>query len=211
MPVKDKIVLSYGDIVLRESDAELLDGSHWLNDNIIDFWFEYLTNVKDYEPCLFIGPGVTHCLKASDSLEEMSAFLDPLGAKSKNIIFFALNDHQLFNRSGGMHWSLLVYSKLEKVMCHYDSSDSANMLQAKQLAKKLSKYLLPGEMTYFEDVECLQQDNAYDCGIFVICHTSHLMNYFIKDGNIIGCPKMCRADILNKRKELLNLITELSN
>ena len=39
----DPIVLSFHDSLLRQSDVQLLDGSNWLNDKIIGFYFEYGT------------------------------------------------------------------------------------------------------------------------------------------------------------------------
>ena len=36
----DPIVLSYHDSLLRQSDVALLEGSNWLNDRIIGFFFE---------------------------------------------------------------------------------------------------------------------------------------------------------------------------
>lgn len=36
----DPVVLSFHDSSLRESDVSLLEGSNWLNDRIIGFYFE---------------------------------------------------------------------------------------------------------------------------------------------------------------------------
>jgi len=36
------VVLDYYDCLLRTSDLMLLDESHWLNDNLIGFAFEYV-------------------------------------------------------------------------------------------------------------------------------------------------------------------------
>lgn len=36
----DNIVLSFHDSLLRESDVQLLNKGHWLNDNIIGFMME---------------------------------------------------------------------------------------------------------------------------------------------------------------------------
>jgi len=38
----DAVVLDYYDCLLRNSDLLLLNESHWLNDNIIGFAFEYV-------------------------------------------------------------------------------------------------------------------------------------------------------------------------
>lgn len=40
MPSKDRITLSYGDSILRESDLTILNSKAWLNDRIIGFAFE---------------------------------------------------------------------------------------------------------------------------------------------------------------------------
>ncbi len=61
----DPIVLSFYDSIIRQSDVDILEGPHWLTDNLIGFYFEYLSNVayKDETRLLFIGPEVTQCLK----------------------------------------------------------------------------------------------------------------------------------------------------
>ena len=38
----DRTVLSYHDTLLKQSDVSLLEGSNWLNDKIIGFYFEYV-------------------------------------------------------------------------------------------------------------------------------------------------------------------------
>ncbi len=39
-------VLSYGDILLRQQDVDLLHGRHWLNDQLMSFYFAYLEKEK---------------------------------------------------------------------------------------------------------------------------------------------------------------------
>ncbi|GIM15870.1 hypothetical protein Vretimale_18558 [Volvox reticuliferus] len=36
-------VLDYHDVLLREQDVSLLEGPHWLNDQVVAFYFEYLS------------------------------------------------------------------------------------------------------------------------------------------------------------------------
>ncbi|KXZ55423.1 hypothetical protein GPECTOR_3g74 [Gonium pectorale] len=38
----ERKVLDYFDVLLREADVELLEGPHWLNDQIVSFFFEYM-------------------------------------------------------------------------------------------------------------------------------------------------------------------------
>lgn len=42
----DTKLLSFGDVLLRKSDVELLRTPNWLNDQIIAFHFEYLSREK---------------------------------------------------------------------------------------------------------------------------------------------------------------------
>ena len=45
-------VLDYHDILLREQDLVSLKGHHWLNDQVISFYFEYLAREQ------YIGQGI---------------------------------------------------------------------------------------------------------------------------------------------------------
>ncbi|KAL1497436.1 hypothetical protein ABEB36_008410 [Hypothenemus hampei] len=204
-------VLSYNESLLRKSDVDLLKGPHWLNDTIISFYFEYLETecFKDNNSFVFVSPEVTQCIKISPQ-RELRIFLDPL-IKEKNakFIFFALNDNEQTEYSGGNHWSLLAYSHPEKTMFHYDSSRGSNECQAMDLAEKVLKYLnLPIEGRY-EEAATLQQNNGYDCGIHVLCNTEQLASYANHYGKLSGCPKVTAEHVQNKRWEILDIIEKL--
>ena len=59
----DRVVLDYKNSLLKESDIKLLQGSNWLNDTLIGFWFEYLEYevFNDKSLCL-ISPGKNRVL-----------------------------------------------------------------------------------------------------------------------------------------------------
>jgi len=96
----DKIVLSYGDCLLRTRDVELLDSPNWLNDSLIGFAFEYLFNqltddLKD--SVTLISPEVTHFIKLSSSSPDgeslpLEIFLEPLDLGKKQFVLMAIND-----------------------------------------------------------------------------------------------------------------------
>jgi len=52
-------ILSYYDVIVRESDLHLLQGPHWLNDVIIDFYFEWLSRTKlnQHPDAILLVPG----------------------------------------------------------------------------------------------------------------------------------------------------------
>lgn len=142
MPKKFNVVLSYHDIILRQSDVELLTGAHWLNDTIISFYFEYLEQVifNNAKELLFVSPEVTQCIKMVKT-DEIHMFLDPHGISFKQFVFFPLNDNDTPDVAGGSHWSLLVYSKPENSFFHFDSSYASNHNAAWEFASHLIPYL----------------------------------------------------------------------
>ncbi|XP_029034138.1 sentrin-specific protease 8-like [Osmia bicornis bicornis] len=210
----DEIVLSYYDCLLRASDVALLQGTHWLNDVIIGFYFEYLdqryngTGEKEF---YFISPELTQLLKMTDP-SQYSIFLDPVNVSNSKCIIFPLNNCDKKDAAGGSHWSLLVYSKQEKTCYHFDSSKGFNSSIASKFAKNIMSCILNENNLNgkFVEADCPQQDNGYDCGIYVLCLTDVIVQYVLKTGRVGGCDcsEVKRLSQL-KRTQLLNLINEL--
>ncbi|THK33315.1 hypothetical protein EHS39_37320, partial [Ensifer sp. MPMI2T] len=70
----------------------------------------------------------------------------------------------------GTHWSLLLVDRRERARpaaYHYDSAGPLNDQPAAQLAQRLGARLEPARIT--------QQDNNYDCGVFVLDGTRALV------------------------------------
>lgn len=148
---KASVVLSFHNILLHQSDIDILDGPHWLNDTIISFYFEYLEKkiFKNAKELLFVSPEVTQCVKMVET-DEIKTFLEPLGISKKQFVFFPLNDNDTPDVAGGSHWSLLVYSKPESCFYHYDSSYVTNHNAAWDFASHLIPYLTDiGELHNF--------------------------------------------------------------
>lgn len=145
MAKKSAVVLSFHDILLHQSDIQLLSGSYWLNDTIISFYFEYLEKVmfSKAKELLFVSPEVTQCIKMVHT-DEIKTFLDPLGISKKQFVFFPLNDNDTPDVAGGSHWSLLVYSRPESSFFHFDSTYACNHNPAWEFASHLIPYLSTG-------------------------------------------------------------------
>lgn len=207
MPV-DRQVLSFHESLLRESDIDLLRGPHWLNDQIISFYFEYLEKVvyKDTEEFLFVSPEVTQCLKIV-SRNEASIFLSPLKATQRDLIFFALNDNEN-TTAGGSHWSLLVLSRPENTFFHFDSSSGSNLSSSRVFFSRLREPLGCPDAD-LQQHKCLQQSNCYDCGIHLICVTDQVAQYARRTGRVSGTPSIPHEQVSRKRREILEIIREL--
>ncbi|CAD6222131.1 GSCOCG00000745001-RA-CDS [Cotesia congregata] len=208
MSKQDKIVLSYHDSLLRNSDVFLLKNSHWLNDAIIGFYFEYLeqtleSNDNSKNIKLF-SPEVTQLLKMTD--QEF-----PFISTDMDYIFFPLNNCKNSDAAGGSHWSLLVYSKAEKTCFHFDSAHGNNNSEARSFGLKISKQLHGDEAARFKNVQCPQQDNGYDCGIFVLCFTDAILEHLKSSPSVETCNfSKVKSLGIDKRRKLLDLIKILS-
>lgn len=211
-PNKNDIVLSYHDYLLRSSDVTLLNSNDWLNDVLIGFYFEYLNqqHKKDNSQLLFIGPEVAQLLKMQDSTQ-FNIFLDPIGAANYNFIFFPLNDCDNYE-AGGSHWSLLVYNSTEKICYHFDSSRSTNSSAARKLARNIIKYFYGKQEKTCIEMDCPQQNNAYDCGLFVLCLADVVSRHVLQTSKIVNCDLYDIATLVSqKRSDLLKLISDLKD
>ncbi|CAK1555764.1 unnamed protein product [Leptosia nina] len=209
---KTYVVLSFHETLLHQSDVDLLSGPYWLNDTIISFYFEYLEKVvfSDVKDILFVSPEVTQCIKMVAS-EEIKIFLEPLNIEAKKYVFFALNDNSSPDTAGGLHWSLLVYSKMENSFFHFDSSSGANHNVAWDFAGHLMTYLTRGGLINFMDKECIQQGNGYDCGVHVICNTERLAEHTRAHRELSSCDMMVKINTNAKRKEIISIIQNLAS
>ncbi len=187
--------LKYGGSSLCFSDIELLQGSEWLNDTLIGFYFEYLGSAPETKEkdILCVSPQITQCIKIRP-LSEISEFLDPLNANEKSLILFALNDHEECDKAGGSHWSLVVYSKMESIF-HFDSISGKNFRQAQKFSEKILTFFSSSQN--FIEQPCLQQNNGYDCGVHVLSNAQNIIAHFIKSEKIDGVSDCSNEDIKN--------------
>ena len=111
----DPILVSYHDSIVRRSNLKTLDYSSWLDDNIINFAFEYIQYdsadyPKDKDNLLaFVTPPVVQLLKMTDdSFAEQ--LLQSMDFTEKKFLILPINDNTKVNVFGGSHWSLLILS-----------------------------------------------------------------------------------------------------
>ena len=212
--MSDKVVVSLGDALLRQSDLRLLEGPHWLNDAVIGFYFEYLHQHKfdSSSKICFVSPEVSQFLKLARP-EEISIFLEPLNLEEKEIILLAVNNAQDPTSPGGSHWSLLIFSRQALEFFHLDSSNNMNEMDAQLLAKKLHDFLMKKIDRFkfeFSPVDVIKQTNGYDCGIHLLSHAEHATRHYLMYGNANGLDPLEGNAVKNKRKEIREIILSFS-
>lgn len=208
---RDPVVLNYENFQLHESDVHLLIDDQWLNDIVIGFYMEYLnTDVfKNNSKVYFVTPQVVQCIKECN-VEDITVFLDPL-VKDKNYsyIFFPLNDQEQLHSVGGTHWSLVVYSAQDRRLYHLDSIWNSNEKQARKLALKL-KFYFKDIIDIITPLPTRQQQNSYDCGIYLICNAENVAQFVCANSDIRNIDPVDQVDLKNKRASIVDLIYKLA-
>lgn len=214
----NKVVLSFHNSLLRSDDVHLLTGPHWLNDQIISFYLEYLEKIvhKEDKSILYVSPEVVQCLKFA-SKQEMSIFLEPLNAKDKSFIFMPLNDNNEA-RAGGNHWSLLAFSRPECTFFYYDSLNGDSLKSLVPFVRKIAQAIECPEFDFIKG-HTVRQSNSYDCGIHVLCNIDRMSERALQfdalddrdddDDERRECDREMIDSIRCKRDELLKLIRKL--
>ncbi|MBB4189004.1 shikimate kinase [Sinorhizobium terangae] len=117
----------------------------------------------------FVEPAVAHLLRVAQSPAEVAdVFHDILNGDMANFVFLPVNNADIGEE--GTHWSLLLLDRRrreEPVAYHYDSSGDENSALGQQLAARLG--------ARSEPVRMVQQENGYDCGVFVVDATRALV------------------------------------
>lgn len=211
----DTVVLSYHDSLLRKSDVGLLDGSNWLNDQIIGFAFEYFTQEqfsKFEDQVCFINPSLTQLIKLIyESGDDLGCVLDPLNLTSKNYIFLPVNDHGSSTSTGGAHWSLLFYDRKQSTFFHADSSGDHNSAAAQSTVKQIGKHLQRDSKPHYKLYDrCPQQTNSCDCGVYVISITEHICRQIFENVQQPLNEAVTPESIKQKRVDLKSLIYKLA-
>lgn len=206
----DEIVVNFGDSLLRKSDVALLEPGQWLNDNIIGFVMEYLEKIKykDVDSKIgYIHPSVTQCVKLF-AKEEIGILLEPLNICSKDIIFIPLNDSESTIQAGGSHWTLIICDNVQKSFYHLNSLGD-DCLNAHEVVSKLAGYITK-RAPCLQVVDCPQQPNTADCGMYVVafidflCEKFKLQNGLVFDQNVFNDLK--DETLKDSRTKLKNLI-----
>ena len=233
--VVDPLVLSYGDIALRQSDVDLLavDSREWLNDAVISFAFEYLNNQHPSVECLHVS--CTNMLamipRSSTEMQEglSVAIRDVLtvGRSEKDqkqklelVVAAVNNSMEPMLAESGSHWSLLVYEASSQTFFHFDSLPGSNERHARDLAKRLGDGALGQKKNWkFREAKTPMQRNGHACGLYAISIARHLCEQYSSNSTLdrLGMEdcikgindKICPKRVESLRGELLSLIRSM--
>jgi len=214
-----KIIVDYGDTLIRESEIQILKTNQWLNDAVIGFYFEYLSNHSHNDKIAFYGPGVTQLLKLLPNSEEVQCILGEVSESTLYCLWPVNDSSDVETASSGSHWSLLVFSRPDNKFLHFDSFGVSNEFAAMKLYQKLSPFI--SSSSSFQSFEgCCHQANGRDCGLHVLRNAQLIKEFISTGGNktaaegpslLMNGLKTANPKQADKmREELLQLIESLS-
>ncbi|XP_020579626.1 NEDD8-specific protease 1 [Phalaenopsis equestris] len=214
----DKI-LSYGDVVLRRSDLEILRSPFFINDRLIEFYFTHLSSSHPSAATrkgrlLLVPPSISFWLSNCPNTPSRTEVATPLGLQGRDLVLFTVNNNDdLTMAEGGSHWSLLVYERGDNVFVHHDSCNGMNNHHARHMYDAVKSFF--GGDTRFMVWRTPQQRNGYDCGVYVMAVARVISNWFEngKEGDEKWLKKLemevHEEAVASLRLELLDLIASL--
>ncbi|CAK11635.1 zeta toxin family protein [Rhizobium johnstonii] len=157
-----------------------------------------------------VAPAVAHFLRMAPNPADAAAIFHDIidggradfGGGTASFVFLPVNNAG--TGPGGTHWSLLLVDLRGRppVAYHYDSSGTLNGAIAQGLAARLGARL--------DRVRMAQQDNSYDCGVFVVDATRALAAR-LAEGERPGSPPLHLDTLVADRQALLDRLTAPSN
>ncbi|KAL3273837.1 hypothetical protein HHI36_015264 [Cryptolaemus montrouzieri] len=201
--------LTFGETRVTGSDIRLLSSNGWISITLISFFFEYLNSrvFTSYKCSLCVSPEVTALLQITPAVE-FDAFLEPLEVHQKDLIIFSISDNTDHDNS---HWSLLVFSKWDNTIFHFDSMAGHNSQHATSLGEKIMAYFHVEYNTQLTEVECLQEKQAQDSGIHILAQAEQVITYAAKARTVTGCPTLTEKYVNDFRQKMLKLIWKLKH
>ncbi|GLT46331.1 hypothetical protein SLA2020_417360 [Shorea laevis] len=185
----DEMILSYNDVVLRQSDLKILSGPYFLNDRIIEFYLSYLSSSHPSQGILLVPPSIAFWITNCMDTDTLKDFIEPLKLPEKKLIIFPVNNNEDVSLAeGGSHWSLVAYYRSSNVFVHHDSHRQMNKGQAMRLFKAVVGFITSDSSSscnakYQEYVDSPQQINGYDCALYVTANARAICSWYETNEN----------------------------
>ncbi|CUM53770.1 uncharacterized protein AC631_00263 [Debaryomyces fabryi] len=164
------VVTSAFQIEITTRDLQTLCDGHWLNDNVIDFYFNLITSKNQSVFGWTTHFFTTLKLKGYQGVARWSK-RKKVNVTEKDLILVPINIM-------GTHWALAVVNNKEKRFQYFDSLSSNGNQQALQIiknymiqeGKKHNSSIDFEKYSIMKNMPSPQQQNGFDCGVFAcIC------------------------------------------
>jgi sentrin-specific protease 1 len=182
---QNKVMICINNIDLRMPDLVRLNPRQWLNDELVNCFISILTDEnkkpenKDYPRCHFFNSFFYLML-----LDHGRGYnYSKVRTWTKNIDIYSLELVILPVHMNNNHWCLACMNMRDKRIEYYDSMGAKNPLCIKSLHRYLNDESMnkrgypfdaTGWTVYTPGSSIPQQNNIYDCGVFMCQFAEHL-------------------------------------
>ena len=124
---------------------------------------------------------MTYLLQKEDSKSTIKQHKKELNLNNHEWVIYTINNNSDPEKGdGGTHWSLLIYRKKDNKYIYFDSVKEVNLRHAKELITNLAvdneSFGMNGDLPTYKVAKCKQQNNSFDCGIFVMVYMSAIIS-----------------------------------
>ena len=195
----DPLVASLGDASLRRSEAETLREGQWINDGVIAFALALLETRAARVPTRCLPPSVAalaaHLPSAADAAAVVG--LDWERSQTERLIVPVSDNEDASRALGGSHWTLLVWD-CER-WHHFDSARRSSSVPSR--VTELARKLVPTQHPVVA-AETPQQENGYDCGVFVMLAAAAVYDSTCPVGDAVT-PARVNTDAARRMRQAL--------
>ena len=198
-------VLEYKGVNITAEDVKTLDRGQWVSDEMIALHQVIMEEDKTVEDhgILYVTPSNTFLLKMDKDGKLIDDMKRDWNIRKMRWIFYPINNNNETDKVGGTHWSLLIFNRTGNKYYHYDPIKGMNREHAQALITN-TKDNSNGGSDYIE-MECPQQKNSFDCGIYTMLITAELTSNIIERSG----PKIKYTNeetAINFREEMKDVI-----
>lgn len=149
--------------------------SRWIDDDLIDVYFQELSKTVAKGQCLLFGPSVTHNLKMGSPDDVLVTLRETSFSRHKLVFFCVNNSEDVQCSDSGSHWSLLLVDNTRGEAYHFDSMLGCNELAVIKLLTNMGL-----NTTVVKEIDCFQQKNNFECGLNVITNAKYVIDHYIR-------------------------------
>ena len=176
-------LLEYQGTNITAMDVKTLENGQWVCDEIISLFLAFMREDKTMKEkgILLVNPSATFMLKECEDKRVVNDLKKDLRMNEMEWVFYPINNNKKSDNAGGTHWSLLLFCKKENKYYHYDPIEGKNNNHAKELVVNtldLNNFR-SGGLPEYKEVKCLQQENSYDCGPYIMLYIREIVNNII--------------------------------
>lgn len=193
------VVSSAYSIDLSVRDLQTLCDGNWLNDNVIDFYLNLVSDLSPQVYCWTTHFFTTLKLKGYQGVARW-AKRRKVNVFEKAMVIVPINIMST-------HWALAVIDNKKKTISYYDSLSSSGNLNAIRtlqdyMTKEAERLLVPvAQYELRPNVKTPQQQNGYDCGVFtctVAKYISHGDDLSFSQRDMSTIRRRMAFEIINK-------------